>query len=157
VESKDPFDIDPNRLDREWLEQAKLARAAGHREAEARDTHARAKAKLDVVAARTALAVRRNPGAYNLRDKPNQDEIEAAVILSDSHQEAVKELNDAKYALDIASADTTAFVDRRKALERLVDLLALNYRSEKEPQAHTNLGREVSEAAKKRAIRSTDD
>lgn len=130
-----PFDIDQNRLDREWISQPGKARAAGVREADARHVHAQAKAKLDVVASRLALTIRKTPGAYELRDKPTADEVEAAVTLQPGFQAALKELNEAKYALDVASADTTAYVDRRKALEGLVELLGMDYQSEREPVA----------------------
>ena len=133
ADEHDPFEIDPRALDAEWIRQPALARAAGRREAEARDAHSRAKAALDVARAKARLAVRRAPGAYFLRDKPTVDEIEAAVEVSDDVQAAVAAVNAAKFELDVAGADVVAYVDRRKALEGLVDLLAMDYQTGREP------------------------
>lgn len=134
-DSKSPFDIDARRLDKMWIEQPKLARAAGVREADARHAHAQAKARLDVIGAQLTLEIRKNPGAHDLRDKPTTDEIAAAVTVDKRYQDALTALNRRKYELDVATADTTAFVDRRKALERLVELTALEFHSEREPRA----------------------
>lgn len=132
-----PFDIDPKRLDLMWLQQPRLARKAGVREADARHEYAQAKARLDIVAAQLALKIRKNPSGYDLRAKPNADEIQAAVTIEPEYQKAVTALNRRKYELDVATAETTAFVDRRKALERLVDLMSLDFHSEREPRSKT--------------------
>lgn len=131
---KSPFDIDPKRLDLMWLRQAQLARAAGVREADARHAHAQAKARLDVISAQLTLEIRKNPGAHDLRDKPTADEVAAAVTVDKRYQDALTALNRRKYDLDVASADTTAFVDRRKGLENLVELMKLEFHSEREPR-----------------------
>jgi hypothetical protein len=136
------FDIDPERLDRECLKQASLSRAAGEVEADARHANAQAKARLDVVAARLTLAIRNDPAKYRLRPKPTKEEVEAAVVLEPQYQEALKEVNQTQHDLDVAKADVAAHIDRRKMLERLVDLLQLNYFSEREPKPVTQEGRE---------------
>jgi len=132
---KSPFDIDPRRLDLMWIRQPQLARAAGVREADARHAHAQAKARLDVTSAQLTLEIRKAPGTHDLRDKPTADEIAAAVTVDKRYQDALTALNRRKYELDVASADTTAFVDRRKALENLVELMKLEFHSEREPRA----------------------
>lgn len=131
---KNPFEIDQFNLDDEWRAQPGLSRAAGRREADARHVLAQANANLSVVAARMALAIRRAPEKYSLRDKPNNDEVTAALESTPEYQQAVKEAGDAQLALDYAKADTVAFVDRRKALENLVELLRLDYYSDTEPR-----------------------
>ncbi len=141
ADPRSPFDIDPRALDREWIAQPGRARAAGVREADARHAHAQAKAALEVTAARLLLKIRDNPGAYGLRDKPTVDEIEAAVVIHADHQTAVARLNQTEYEVNVAKADTTAYVDRRKALEAQVDLLGLDYQSEREPVARTEQGK----------------
>jgi hypothetical protein len=126
--------VDPNNLDDEWRSQPGLSRNAGRREADARHAHAQCKATLSVVAARMALAVRRAPEKFNIREKPTVDEVNAAVELTPEYQQAVKDVDDAQLAWDYAKADTVAFVDRRKALENLVELLRLDYYSEQPPR-----------------------
>lgn len=131
---EDQFTIDPHALHRELLRQPGLTRDAGNREADARHAYDQAKARLAVVEARLALAIRRNPGNYDLREKPTVDEVNAAVLLQQQHADAVKALSDARYAMDICSTASVAMVDRRKALERLVELLQLDYYAEREPR-----------------------
>lgn len=127
---KNPLFIDPADLAGEWLGQPAQARAAGHREAEARREYSHAKARYDVVRARLYLAVRSQPAVYGLRDKATVDEIEAAVTVHQDHLAALNALNEAQYALDVARADTVAYVDRRKALENLVGLRRTEYAGE---------------------------
>lgn len=134
-----PFSIDPHDLDGEWLIQAKLTRKAGIREADARHDHAQAKARLDVLWGKLWREVLKNPELYDLAEgkKPTEDTIKATIAVQPSYIAAVDAVNDAKRDLDYCSSDTTAFIDRRKTLENLVDLVALEYYSTQEPQAKT--------------------
>lgn len=149
----DPMGIDPNRLDREWLSQAQLTRRTGYSEADARHLYNQAKATLDVVEARLKLAVGRNPSEYNLKDKPTVAEIAAAVVVQKQYQDAEDAVRLAAYELDVRKADSTACLDRRKALERLVELLALDYHAERgEPAPKTEAGRAAAARMRDRAI-----
>lgn len=129
-----PFEIDLNDLAGEWQVQPGYARDAGVREADARAKHTHAKMLLAVTDARLYLEIRNNPEASGLRRKPTKDEIEAAVTIHQEHCNAQLAVNEAQYEWDIAKADTTAFIDRRKALENEVELLALDYRNATEPR-----------------------
>lgn len=153
----DPFQIDPHALDKEFLKQPGMTRDAGVKEADARHAHDRAKATLAVVEARLALAVRANPSKFALRDKPNKEEIEAAVVLQPEYTKAEEDVRKAKYDLDIASAYAMAMIDRRKAIERLTDLIQLDYYAEREPRPHTADGRREAEMRARHASRRADD
>ncbi len=152
-----PLDINEAALDREWLRQAQLSRAAGEREADARRVHDLAKAKLAVVHARLSLAARKNPGVFGLREKPNADEIDAAVIVHEEYQVVQNMLIEARHDLDLAAAYNVAMIDRRKALERLVELFALNYFSDQEPRASSDNIRDRVRDAERREARRQDD
>ena len=132
--AQNPFQIDNARLDDEWRRQPGLSREAGRREADAKHAHAQARARLAVTAARMSLAIRKAPEKFGLRERPNNDEVAAALEVSPEYQDAVREVDEAKLAEDYAKADTVAFVDRRKALENLVELLRLDYFAEQEPR-----------------------
>ncbi len=134
AERVNPFLIDLNDLATEWQRQPGYARDAGLREADARHQHTLAKSALKVVDARLYLRIRTAPEDFDLRAKPTKEEVEAAVAVHTDHLAAERAVNEAQYEWDIAKADTVAFVDRRKALENEVELLALNYRSESEPR-----------------------
>lgn len=148
-ERHNPFIIDLNDLAGEWQRQPGYSRDAGRREADARHAHTCAKAELSVIDARLYLAIRSDPEAYDLRDKPTKDEIEAAVSVHGDHIAAVTRVNRAQYEWDIAKADTVAFIDRRKALENEVELIALNYFSETEPRAASESARRVIDSRRR--------
>lgn len=141
-----PFLIDDSDLVEEWGRQPGLMRRAGHDEAEARHLYNQAEARKKVVWARFYLAIRSDPTKFDLREKPTTDEIEAAVELEKDYQKVVAEVNQLKYELDLATADTTAMIDRRKALERKVELLSLNYHSEREPRPVSAAARDEIES-----------
>ncbi len=152
-----PFVIDETKLADEWLGQANLTREAGRREADARHAHAQAKARLDVISARLKLQIRRHPEKFSLSEKPTVDQVETTLIVEKEYQEALDAVNVAKRNLDYATADTNAFLDRRKALERLVELASLNMWSEREPRPVSAGGREVLENRRRHAIRGNAD
>src|SRR5262245_12754659 len=102
TQNDNPFQINENRLDLELIEMPTRLRDAGIREADARHELAQAKAKLDVTKARILLAVRSNPGGFNLRSKPNEAEVEASVTLHKDVQRDVEEVNHARKLLDLA-------------------------------------------------------
>lgn len=154
-EPENPFGIDPGRLDREIVNQPRASRAAGVAEADARHAHAQAKARLDVTDARLRLAIKAAPEKFGLT-KPTVDDLAAAVELHPDHQAARTALDEAKYALDVASANTNAMLDRRKMIERLVELLALDYHAEKEPFVPVGSARDRAEARLRDSARRPD-
>lgn len=156
-EPADPFAIDRDRLVEEWLSQPRLTRDAGRREADARLEHSRAKAFADVTAARLKSMIRKVPSRHGLPDRPTIGQVDDALSMLPEYQEAVEAVNVAKRDLDYATADTTAFLDRRKALERLVELLNLSYWSEKDPRANTPQAREGMENRRRHALRGGSD
>lgn len=127
------FRIDPERLDTEWLKQPQLSRKLGEEEADARHAQTRAKNRLALVEAQLTLRVRKNPQAYGL-DKATEASIAAAVTEHSEYQSALREYEDATHKANLASALTTAAVDRRKSLENLVELQQLNYIAERGPR-----------------------
>lgn len=150
---RDPFAIDPDRLDAEWLEMSRFARRAGAAEADARHAHAKIKTRLDVCEATLIVDIKRNPTKYGV-EKPTEKLVEALVVLSPEYQELVDKLHEAQRMLDLCRTDVTACVDRRKALERLVELLSINYFATAEPRAATGTARETMDARRRRAVRT---
>jgi len=129
-EPENPFEIDEGRLDWEWLRQARLSRAAGVREADAAHELAKAKARLGVVAAQVRADIRANPDEYDLPAKPTVDDLAAAVVMDSRHVEAQAVVNKAEHLVHLCKVDVAAMADRRRALERLVELLSIDYYAE---------------------------
>lgn len=148
-----PFTIDPDRLDREWADQPGLTRRYGHAEADADFAAARAKSKVDVTYAQLELRIRRSPGLFALPEKPQVGEIKATIETHPDYLAAVEAAAQADYALRIAKAEVFAMVDRRKALERLVELRQIDYYAEREPRALSPGAAEHVSSVRKRAVR----
>lgn len=150
-----PHDIDPRNLDGEWLRQERLSRAAGRTKADAKHRHNIAKANTKVVAARIRRDVRAHPDQHGFgAKKPTIDEVDDALQMHEAYQKAVKEESDAEYALDIATTNVIAVChDRRKALESMVELLRLDYLSEREYRPKTPEAREKLSEDRRRSVR----
>ncbi len=123
------FDLDKHKLDEEWLQQPKLRRQAGEREADLRAEYERAKRRRDVTEAELSLACRRDPEKFGL-DKATDKSVEAAVVAHPRMEVVEREVITSKHDLDIQVALVHALDDRKKALEKLVDLFLANYWAE---------------------------
>ncbi len=152
VDTASPFQIDTNDLAGEWVLMSQQTRAVGRREADARHTLDQAKARLAVCRAQLSLRIRKRPGDFDLPESksPSNDVVDAVIETRSEYGKAVNEVSQAKYVLDLAEADSNAFLTKRKALERLVELLGLDYWSEREPKA-TGRGREAMEERRHRS------
>lgn len=140
-----PFQIDAANLHLEWIKQPQMSMEAGRREADARHELNQANANLSVIAARMAQAIRRAPEKFGLDERPTVDAVRGAVELTPEYQAAVQTVSNAELAVAYAKAETNAYVDRRKALENLVELLRLDYYSEQEAKPITSQSREYLE------------
>ncbi len=150
---QNPLIIDTHRLDVEWLKQPGLSRSAGRQQADAQHAYNQAKAKREVTYAKVLLQVRRTPLTYNLREKPNEEEVICAVKLTKEYQDALAAEHQAELELGYAKADTVATChDRRRALEMYVELLSMNYISEREPRATNPKDREALKNRERREV-----
>lgn len=152
-----PFTIDPDRLDVEWAAMAGLTRDAGYAEADADFAAARAKSSVDVTYARLELMVRQNPTAFGLPEKPVVNEVKARIEVHPDYQAALQAQHRADYQLRVAVADKFGMVDRRKALENLVELKKIEYYGEREMRLPAGPVGEQAAAARKRAVREVPD
>lgn len=143
------LDIDENELDAEWLGQPKLRFSYSLKLAEAQHAFDEAKANLKLVEAEVEMDARESPEDYNLT-KVTDASVKAAVLTSDRYKKAQKGLNDAQYRVNILWAAVNSIDDRRKALEKLVDLWQGSYFGE--PRASAS-AREVVDEMKKRSTR----
>lgn len=145
--------IDPNNLAEECAAQPGMTRAAGVREADARHARDQAKSRLDVVEAEIAHEVRKDPEKFGIEGSPTIPEVKSAVVRDRRYQTAVAELNGAERELQLAGADVRAHTDRRKMIERLVELLQLDYFSEREPRVSDPAVRDAATRTRRKAVR----
>lgn len=154
-----PLDIGEN-LWNEWKRQQSLTRAAGRSKADAKHALSQAKAKLKVLGARLKREVRTDPQKFGLdpvtfRDgKITVDAVNAAVEINGEYREQEAQIRRLEWEEDICGVEVAANVDRRKALENLVQLLSIEYHSEREPKPLSPAAAEELKNREKRAIRS---
>jgi len=123
----DFFEIDPNRLDEEWVAQPKLFMKYSMMLADARRQLDIAKSKLEVVKAEVDRDIRRNPIKYGLDGRVTEKSIEALVPLQKKFRKGLAEVHNAKHSVDILYAAVTTLDHRKKGLEKLVDLHGQQY------------------------------
>lgn len=123
----DPFAIDPNRLDMEWLRQPEAYHREAVKLADLRKRLEMAKADRDVTVAEAAQGVRRNPAAYGL-EKVTEAGVNEVVTMRCRNAE--QKVIDAKHDHDVQQAMIDSLDHRKKALEDLVRLRLASYYAE---------------------------
>lgn len=143
--SDDSLDIDLMNLHKEWERQARLYHKYAVRSADAKSALDTAKSRLDVIEAELAMSIRRSPEKYGMA-KATDNSVKECVPTRPEYQNAVHEVNTAKYKVAILEAKVTALDHKKRALESLVSLFLSDYWSE--PRAPKGAGQKVSESEK---------
>lgn len=144
----DIIELDPFRLDEEWVNQPKLYREYAEQLADARKDVEEAKAQLDLVEAELYAELSSNPEKYGL-SKTTEASIRNAILQEVDYQEAQQVVIDAKHRVGQLDAVVTAIDHRKRALEKLVDLRLSEYYSEPKD---TRSRSAVSDAAEKKVL-----
>lgn len=118
--------IDEATLDREWVEQPRLFFKYARRLADAQQARDDAAAELDLVKANLELEIREDFKPYGLK-KVTDSGVKAIIPKQPEYQNALKELNECKRAVGVLQAAVTALEHRKRALEKLVDLVSMDY------------------------------
>lgn len=146
---RDPFEIDTERLDQEWVDQPKMYNKYALKSADADDKVTRAKAELDVVEAEVALLIRKKPEKYGLI-KGTDKEINSAVTVHKRYREAQDALHEVIHTADIFRGKLRSLEHRKRALEKLTELRLANYFSE--PRISKQAKEAMDEADKDKAF-----
>lgn len=168
-ESFHPIDLD--NLEVEWKNQHNLfhgyavAKSDAERDfslvkADGDVTVAEAKEELELVTAELDASIRERPSEFGL-EKLTEPLIKATILRQEEYQDAQKKLTKAKHdgavalaearhKADVLDAAVKALDQRKKALEKEVDLWLGSYFST--PRASTEHAREAMEEAGKRAF-----
>lgn len=124
---KNMFVIDKAHLDQEWEKQSVLTFELTEENAKCQFQYDAAKRRYEVVRAEVNLDVRRNPAKYGFASKPTEPAIEALINANREVCEAATAVQQARYDLDMSKAGVSAVDSKRKALEALTQLTAINY------------------------------
>jgi len=151
------LDIDKNLLDNEWLNQPKLYYNWALQLEDARVALDNVKAEFDVVQSEIDLDIRTNPENYEELPKEAVDKgkitekmVAAVLIMQKDYREAQQTVFEAKHRVGILQAAVAALDQRKKALEKLVDLHGQKYFAT--PRVPEN-SKEVIEQIEKRSVR----
>jgi hypothetical protein len=120
------LEIDPLRLDQEWVDQPRLFHSYALKMANADAKVDAAKGQLDLAKAVVEKAIRDNPEEFGL-EKVTESAIAACVIQQEDYQDALKLLNMLRHKASVLKVAVTALDQRKKALEKLVDLHGQDY------------------------------
>ncbi len=141
--------IDPDRLDRNWLDQPKLYFQYAAELADARKTLDQTKAEVDICRAEIDLAIRSDPEKYGI-SKITETAVATTILLQDSYKRGQNRILEAKHEVDILSAVVAALDHRKSALQNMVQLHLANYYSTPRVSGED---REAVDDMEKRAIR----
>lgn len=157
-QARDILKIDEGALDQECLKHPRRVLRWVLLEADAKQEVALAKAKLDLVRTRVRRAARLDPAAFQLKDKPTVDDLAEAVALAPEVQEATAALNAAEGHADQVRGVVSALHEKRRAIERLVELRQIDYYAEPRPKVPGGAMQEgVKRAARGPVGRKDDD
>jgi len=127
-EVKEAIEIDPERLDEAWLEQAPMYLGYARAMAGARQDVDRARRSLVLITAQCEQAIRKNPEDFGI-SKVTEGAIKAALVLDGTVGEAEAEVLKLTYKVNVLTAILTALDHRKKALSDLVQLHIAQYSS----------------------------
>lgn len=127
-------DIDENNLVTECLDHPRATLDAHEDEADAKHELAKANERLAVTEADLQLSVRETPEKFNLPKDMKEAGIKAAVMLHKDYRTAVQEVNDAQHRVHLCTAMVKGLEDKRRMIERIIELKQIDYWSEPRPR-----------------------
>jgi len=122
------LEIDPLRLDEEWLGQPKQRQIFGELLADAQLKQDTAKSTLEVVKAETDREIREDPEAHGI-GKLTEASVATAITVDPAVKVAVKKWNKARHEVNVLQAAVDGLEHRKRALTQLVELHGQDYYS----------------------------
>lgn len=122
--------IDKDNLEDEWILHASLYLHYSCQYSEAFDNKEKAKQKLEWVAAKLDLDIRKNYKEYGFTSKPAETGIKNLIITHKKYRKALKKFNKANEVFTTFTGVKTAFEHRKHSLGNLVALKIGGFYSE---------------------------
>jgi len=149
-----PFKINENELDREWLRQPELMHDYSVRLAEARRGADDATNGVVVVRADLDGQIRTDPETYGLA-KATEAGIENTIPQQPEYIAALRAVVEARHAVRILEAACTALEHKKRALENCVKLWQNDYFSAPRAEVVGKATEAEKTAARRRGVRRT--
>lgn len=153
--NKNFLEIDPLKLDDEWLRQSKLYMEYAERSANARRELDNARNYLEIILAEQDQYVRKHPKKLKLGDKITESLISAVVNQRESVKKARQAVIDASYEVNVCGSAVTALEHKKRALTMLVELHTQNYFSEPSRSASSRVNEEMEKSKGKKLASRT--
>lgn len=147
---KSRLSVDRDRLDEDWEKQADFSWEFGEQLANAKLELDTLKGELEVIKAELDLKIRRDPERYLQTEKITESAVKAYVTLSKKVQRKETEIIEKKHEIDILTSYLKSIDDKKRALEKLVDLHGQNYFAKPRAPEHS---REAMESIERRNVR----
>ena len=125
-EEVDVLSIDLNRLEVELERQARLFGKWASRLADAKGRVRDAKSELAVTKAELKMEIRSKPDRFRMKKVTDQS-VEDCVILQTDYKHALRVLNEALHYEDVLQAKVDALEQKKRMMEKLVDLHGQQY------------------------------
>lgn len=145
----DFFNLDPHRLDEEWVEQPRHYHRHAEQLAQAEKDFEYDKTQLKLTEAEVELAVRKQPEKYGL-EKSTEAVIKAAVVIHKRVRLAHQAVLESGHRVDLHKAAVRTLEHRKAALENLVQLHLAGYYAQ--PRARGEAGDKLKERQADRAF-----
>lgn len=145
------FEIDPNRLDEEWVEQVSHYHTWAMKLADAKMEYERAKSQEEMVTAEIDQRIRLHPDQFGMEKRTTEDGIKKTIVLQKSYQRAREEVIKAKHTMDQVQGAVNTLDNRKYALQDLVKLRLSDYFAE--PAAPKGKQEEVGRMERDAAFR----
>jgi len=147
------FDIDKNCLDEEWINQPKRFFNMSLQLEDARDELRTAETELKLIEAEVGLDIREKPEKYDLT-KLTENLINSKITNSAQYQDAQTDIANLRYKVGVLQAAVTSLDQRKRALEKLVDLHGQKYfatprASEQSKEAVSNIEKQAARVKSK--------
>ena len=126
-EEFDVFYIDLNKLEEQVAEHSFLFVHYSKLLKDAREDLSQEKAALDLVSAELSLEIGRNPGDYDLKDKPTAAMISNTVLTRNTYQKAFQVYSAAQDLVSTLQIYVAAFEHRKRMLSEAVTLHGQTY------------------------------
>jgi hypothetical protein len=144
------FDIDPQNIVQEWIDQPRLYFEHAEKLAQYRANHERCKANLDLVQAKLDKSIRSDPEDYDISSaKITEKMVENAIIRNKKYIDALEEVHKSRYEMEVLQAAVTALDHRKKLLESLTQLTLSGLNAEPKLPRNQYVSREMETEIKK--------
>ena len=124
------LEIDEDNLDQELAEHPNMVARNKRSQREARAALNKARAAHKLLYSKFLIKVRNHPGKYDLEDSPPMDLVKAAVDMQPAVADAWDAVLDAEETYQTFVDAGHILYERRKAMEELTALVAMDFRSE---------------------------